>query len=471
MFVDKEFKINYLFTPIIFLSLVYAGYAVITLKDGSTLTASNLDKVPKTGVFDLYEFKYLSRPAQLSMAELKKLFEVLDINPALLDNPNDREKGVAELLKKAQEMSNSAVLADRKLTDGFELWGEPLANQQQVNMMRSAATAVKNEFSNYSAKFNTPAKLNNFGLSYDQIEELDKQIQLLRRIPEYITFKTDCADIVGYISAIEFIDLGADMKSAIEDGKAAFREIRDSIMDGTAGDVAAGKVVAKLEKIKEKYIDIYFDEHKKKRLGIDDVKRRGKIQEGQALSNLRKLKGIEILSGAKLSELEQNMAELKVCYSLTPQDLKSSPICPHCRFSLEDKAKNVAGQMEQMEDRIDLMVNEWTKMLLDTLSDPIIMDQKKFLKAQEAKAIDDFVASGELPKKVDDFFVNSINALLKGFEPVVIEMEDLMHQLEELPPMDESSFKAKINDIVAGYTKGKDTGKLRIVVKRKESED
>lgn len=471
MFVDKEFKINYLFTPIIFLSLVYAGYAVITLKDGSTLTASNLDKVPKTGVFDLYEFKYLSRPAQLSMAELKKLFEVLDINPALLDNPNDREKGVAELLKKAQEMSNSAVLADRKLTDGFELWGEPLANQQQVNMMRSAATAVKNEFSNYSAKFNTPAKLNNFGLSYDQIEELDKQIQLLRRIPEYITFKTDCADIVGYISAIEFIDLGADMKSAIEDGKAAFREIRDSIMDGTAGDVAAGKVVAKLEKIKEKYIDIYFDEHKKKRLGIDDAKRRGKIQEGQALSNLRKLKGIEILSGAKLSELEQNMAELKVCYSLTPQDLKSSPICPHCRFSLEDKAKNVAGQMEQMEDRIDLMVNEWTKMLLDTLSDPIIMDQKKFLKAQEAKAIDDFVASGELPKKVDDFFVNSINALLKGFEPVVIEMEDLMHQLEELPPMDESSFKAKINDIVAGYTKGKDTGKLRIVVKRKESED
>ena len=471
MFVDKEFKINYLFTPIIFLSLVYAGYAVITLKDGSTLTASNLDKVPKTSVLDLYEFKYLSRPAQLSMAELKKLFEVLDINPALLDNPNDREKGVAELLKKAQEMSNSSVLADRKLTDGFELWGEPLANQQQVNMMRSAATAVKNEFSNYQAKFNTPAKLNNFNLTYEQIEELDKQIQLLRRIPEYITFKTDCADIVGYISAIEYIDLGADMKSAIEDGRATFREIRDSIMDGTAGDVAAGKVVTKLEKIKEKYIDIYFDEHKKKRLGIDDAKRRGKIQEGQSLSNLRKLKGIEILSGAKLSELEQSMAELKVCYSLTPQDLKSSPICPHCRFSLDDKAKNVAGQIEQMEDRIDLMVNEWTKMLLDTLSDPIILDQKKFLKAQEAKAIDDFVSSGTLPKKVDDFFVNSINSLLKGFEPVVIEMEDLMHKLEELPPMDEGAFKAKINEIVTGYTKGKDTGKLRIVVKRRESED
>ena len=471
MFEDKEFRISFLFTPIIFLSLVYAGHAVITLKDGSTITASTLDKVPKTSVLDLYEFKYLSRPAQISMAELKKLFEVLEINPALMDNPNDREKGVTELLQKAKEYTNSAVVAERRLTEGFELWEEPLANQQQVNMMRKAANAVKDEFANYSAKFNTPAKLNNFSLTSEQIDELGKQIELLKRIPEYITFKTECQDVVTYISSIEFIDLGSSMKSAIEDGKAEFREIRDSIMDGVAGDVAAGKVVAKLDKIKEKYIDIYFEEHKKKRLGIDDAKRRGKIQEGQALSNLRKLKGIEILSGAKLSELEQSMAELKVCYSLTPQDLKSSPICPHCRFSLEDKAKNVAGQMEQMEDRIDLMVAEWTKMLLDTLSDPIILDQKKFLKAQEAKAIDDFVSSGTLPKKVDDFFVNSINALLKGFEPVVIEMEDLMHQLEELPPMDESSFKAKINDIVAGYTKGKDTSKLRIVVKRKESED
>lgn len=471
MFEEKGFRINFLFTPIIFLSLVYAGHAVITLKDGSTITASTLDKVPKTSVLDLYEFKYLSRPAQISMAELKKLFEVLEINPALMDNPNDREKGVTELLLKAKEYTNSAVVAERRLTEGFELWGEPLANQQQVTMMRKAANAVKDEFANYSAKFNTPAKLNNFSLTSEQIDELGKQIELLKRIPEYITFKTECQDVVTYISSIEYIELGSSMKSAIEDGKAEFREIRDSIMDGVAGDVAAGKVVTKLDKIKEKYIDIYFDEHKKKRLGIDDAKRRGKIQEGQALSNLRKLKGIEILSGAKLSELEQSMAELKVCYSLTPQDLKSSPICPHCRFSLEDKAKNVAGQMEQMEDRIDLMVDEWTKMLLDTLSDPIILDQKKFLKAQEAKAIDDFVSSGTLPKKVDDFFVNSINALLKGFEPVVIEMEDLMHQLEELPPMDESSFKAKINDIVAGYTKGKDTSKLRIVVKRKESED
>ena len=90
------------------------------------------------------------------------------------------------------------------------------------------------------------------------------------------------------------------------------------------------------------------------------------------------------------------------------------------------------------------------------------MDQKK--------AIDDFGSSGELPKRVDDFFVKAITALLQGFEPVVIDTEDLMQKLEELPPLDEAAFAAKIKDILGAYTKGKDTSKLRIVVKRKDSE-
>ena len=44
-------------------------------------------------------------------------------------------------------------------------------------------------------------------------------------------------------------------------------------------------------------------------------------------------------------------------------------------------------------------------------------------------------------------------------------------KLDELPPLDEASFKAKLNDIISAYTKGKDAATLRIVVKRRESED
>ena len=453
MYIDKRFKIEFIFTPIIFLSMVYGGYAVITTKDGRTITASNLDQVPKINVTDLYEFKYLSRPAQIAMAELKKLFEVLDINPALLDNPNDREKGVAQLLSKAQELANAAVLAANKL-----------------NMLQKACNAVRDEFSNYQAKFNTPAKLNNFSLSMEQVDTLAGHIAQMMKIPQLLDFKSGCADIVSYIANIEFIDLGEAFKAELDASKAEFRSIRDSVMDGVSGEAAAQKVDGILSKVKAKYIDIYFENHKKKRLDITDAQRRGKIQEGRALTSLRKLRSIEILSAAKLTDIENEMSGLKVCYELTPEELKSTHICPHCHYHLDDKVKNVYGVLDNLEIRIDDLLAEWTKTLLDTISDPIVASQKQFLSAEQQKAVDDFIASGELPKRVDDFFVKAINALLKGFEPVVIDSDDLMAKLEQMPPMDEAAFKAKVSELIASYTKGKDAGKLRIVVKRRESE-
>ena len=106
-------------------------------------------------------------------------------------------------------------------------------------------------------------------------------------------------------------------------------------------DAAAQKVTADLEKVKDEYITLYFDEHKKKRLDIEDAKRRGKLQESVALANLRKLRSIQILSGAKLTALEQDMADLKVCYELTPAELKTNHICPHCHYNYGDKANVV----------------------------------------------------------------------------------------------------------------------------------
>lgn len=469
--IDKKFRIWNIFTPIIFLSMVYAGYTVITLKNGDTITASTLDCVPRLNASDLYEFKYLSKPAQIQIAELKRLFDVLDINPALLDNPNDRERGVEDLLKKAQELCTSAALTERQLADGFELWGEPLVNEQVLRKMSNACAVVKDEFSNYRSRFNTPAKLNNFSLSSDQVDGLGKKIDMLKLIPEYQTFKTECTAAVSYVSRIEYIDLGDSMKSDIENAKNNFREIRDSIQEGTDGDAAAQKVCDELGKIKDKYIDIYFETHKKKRLGIKDADRKGNIQESMALSNLRKLREIDILSGAKLTAIEQDLASLKVCYELTPAELKQNPICPHCHYSLEDKAKNIHGQLDNIEDRIDSLVTEWTNTLLNTISDPLVLSQKKYLNAKQAKTIEDFVSSGQLPERVDDFFVHSIQALLKNYEPVVIVAEDLMQNLEQLPPMDETAFKAKLNEMVSVYTKGKDASTLRIVVKRRENEE
>lgn len=62
--------------------------------------------------------------------------------------------------------------------------------------------------------------------------------------------------MVSYISSIEYIDLGVDMKERIENAKASFRSVRDSILDKkVSGESAAQSVQAELEQIKDKLID------------------------------------------------------------------------------------------------------------------------------------------------------------------------------------------------------------------------
>lgn len=127
--------------------------------------------------------------------------------------------------------------------------------------------------------------------------------------------------------------------------------------------------------------------------------------------------------------------------------------------------------MDNLENRISDLLIEWTGTLLNTISDPIVLEQKKFLIPKQQVVIDTFVKNKSLPAKVDDFFIKSIQDLLKGFEPVVIDTDELVSKLDEIGPCDVDTFEAKIKSLVQSYIEGKDPSKLRIVVKRQESEN
>ena len=67
--------------------------------------------------------------------------------------------------------------------------------------------------------------------------------------------------------------------AALDDAKNVFRRERDSIYDGASGEAAAQTAIAALSKVKSDYIDHYLAAHKKKRLGVNEAKRRQALQE------------------------------------------------------------------------------------------------------------------------------------------------------------------------------------------------
>lgn len=465
-YIDKRFGINYAMMPIVLLSLVYSGNAVIVLKNGTTLTASELESLPKISPTDIYEFKYITKPKDIRLAELVRLYEILELPAALINNPSQREAGLEKMLAKAVEAADLAARALSKLNNDFELWGEPLIAGHIASDYKKSVLNVKDTLSNFNIRFNTVAKLNNFAHTTEQVEKLGKDLKIVRTVLEYEKFKNSSMADVNYMANLEHMGKPSYLVAEINDAKESFRKIRDDVPFDLSGEFSATSLVNKLAEVKSKYIGYYFDEHQKRRLGISDAKRKGDMIGSEKLTNLKRLKLIAILSSSKLDSIEKDLSNLKVCYDLTTEMLKASNFCTKCHFRLDDGDLPVKGKLDEIEERLDNLLAEWTKTLLNTLSDPLLSDQKKYLKAAQVAALDEFLKTKSLPDKIDMFFVGTIESLLEGFEPVLIDSGELIDKLDAIGPCDTETFKKYVNEMIDAYTKGKDKEKLRIVVKR-----
>lgn len=466
-YIDKRFGVSYALLPIVLLALVHTGHAVIALKNGTTLTASDMETLPKISALDIYEFKYISKPKDMQLAELVRLYELLELPVGLINNPAQREAGLEQMLARAQEMANVAVRANSKLNGEFELWGEPLIADHLASDYKASAKRVLNIFGNFQSRFNTVAKLNNFNYTMEQIEQLGKDIAASKIVLEYEKFRNDCLANVNYMMNLERMELGAALKAEIEAAKESFRKIRDDIPQDMSGEASAADVNDLLAKVKNQYIDIYYAEHQKKRLGVSDGQRKGELVSSVKLANLKRLKAISnIFSTSKLDLIEKDLSGLKVCYELTPEMLKTNHFCTKCNLLMGEADIPVKGRLDEIEDRIDSLLAEWTNTLFNTVTDPTLEEQKQYLSPEQRKAIDAFIKTKSLPEKIDQFFITAIEDLLQGFEPVAIAADDLIDKLGALGPCDIETFQHKLKALLDSYTKGKDKEKLRIIVKR-----
>jgi hypothetical protein len=462
---DKHFGYSSAFAVIVLLALVYAGRAVIKIDKGQ-ITASNLDQVPKLGKVELMQFRHISKPSDLPLAELRHLFDVLGLNPNLLNNEGTREKAAEDLVAVAKRISQDAAVSERRLSNDFSLWGEPLVNAQELKTLKDACDFVKGEFSNYGARYNTPAKLNNFRHSDTEIDELARQVRLAAIVDEYGRFQSECSQTVGYLQEIEYQEIGEALKKEVSEAKETFRRERDKIYDGEENGDAAGQAVnASLSQVKDHYVDLYYDEHRKKRLGAKDSQRRQRLLDSQTMANLRKLSNLDFLPRASFNAIDHALARLVPCAELTPTELQTSTTCPHCHYRLGENVPNVTGELDRIEEQMNQLVTTWTETLLNTIDDPLVLEQEQYLTPAQQQLIDGFVASRALPERVDDAFVDAIEDLQQGFEPVYVDGRELVAVLAKLGASTADDFKRQFNSYIGGLVKGKDPESLRIIVR------
>lgn len=467
-FLDNEFQLNRELMIIVFIALVYTGDANIKLRNDIELTASNLDIIPRTSLLDLYDFKYISKPRDLQLKELIELSKILGISQGLIANPNDRQKGVEELIRKADELTSLAIQAKHKLNDDFSLWGIPLVNEIKQKEIKESVKSVIEVFSNFKVKFNTVAKLQNFSMSLDDISKLADDIRNLNTLVSISLFKDNTISNINYLLNIELMRLPDDIKKMIEKCKSQLVDMMNTFFDDFNSVENAEKINRDIIKIKEFYISFYMAEHVKMRLDLSNSNVKGEILSSIHLKNLSKLKQIPILPSSGFNKIEKELASLSTCHELSPSMLKTSHICPRCKYSTNEEGLSANIRLNELKKSIILLFNEWNNLLLDTISDPLILSQLEFLNSKEKESINEYLSLKHLPEVVDNHFVSSILSLLDGFEPIVINANDLIEILENLGPIDLSTFNRKISEIIYKYIVGKDTQKIRIIIRKKD---
>ncbi|WP_300381012.1 DUF6079 family protein, partial [Clostridium sp.] len=466
---EKQFNINLEYFSVVLLALAYCGKANLALKNGIVLSASNIDTVPRLGVVDILEFKYLAKPKQGSQEELKKFFEILDISTGLLVNTREMERGLEKALDRTKKVSEEALLAKRTVGDSFKLWGEELIQSHIIDNYLIKIDKLINEFVNFKTKYNTVPKLSNFGMTMEELNDIEQAIKYIGIINKYIAFKNECGSIVNYIANIETLKLSENLFNDIVNVKELFRRKRDGIKDTLDSESAIREVVAELNKIKDKYIELYFSIHSKARLGVNSKDKKRKIISGKLLSNLKKLSAIDsIFQVNKLKESETELSILIVCYELTTIELRETHICTHCRMNINTQTTSAEERLISIEEQLEKLSEEWTNLLINSLEDPLILDNKKLLTKEQQIVVDDFIDKKVLPETVDTFFVQTFNTLFSELDKVMVNIEDLENMVLAMGPCTVGELKSKMNRFVDNIVKGKDIEKLRLIIQQKE---
>jgi succinate dehydrogenase flavin-adding protein (antitoxin of CptAB toxin-antitoxin module) len=227
-------------------------------------------------------------------------------------------------------------------------------------------------------------------------------------------------------------------------------------------------LITELTRLKREYVSEYMALHKNARLGVQEDELKKKLMKDPRLAQLNSLAGIEILPKRQLAEL-QNMfsTNLIPCFTLTEQDLETTPICRYCRFrpleSISDQSVNQL--IYQLEDQLETIYQDWILTLCNNLEDPMVKKNLKLLNADDQELIQEFNETKTLPDELSTAFIRALQDVFSGLVKVTISLEELKKILmEKGSPCTVEELQKRFDEYVTSLKKGKDAKKIRVVV-------
>jgi len=446
--------------------LVYTGDLVLAIP-GKKFDATELPQLAGTKVEDLAQFKHVERPKAWNLPALRALFELLGLTPGMAQLVTQgKDEPIQQLQKAISESVEKLVLVQQSLQSGLPCWGRTLLTEDEVQQLRTRLDETKTFLESLQA-YTSPGKLKNFRYDAKEVSGHRDGLKALAEIESLQELVTDLGPTASYLSTAEAV-LPSEHKS-IDKMKTARDEILAQIgdPDKRAAATFRQQTQRKLTDLKKAYVRIYLALHTKARLGVNEDKRKIQLMADERLKVLQKLSTIDLMPRQHLIDFQDRLAGLKSCFALTEQDLGASPVCPHCNYKPgEEPPAAPAGMMlDGLDSELDKLVKDWIQTLLVNLEDPTIKSNLSLLKPEPRKLVDGFIKKLALPDELDQDFIHALQEVLSGLIKVSVKTADIRTALlAGGSPATPAEMKNRFEEYLDQLTKGKEPGKVRIVL-------
>lgn len=466
---EKGYRLEPEWLVVVLAALVYSGDLVLSIP-GNKFDATKLSQLAAASIGELTNFKHIEKPKDWNLPALKALFELLDLAPGLAQEVTQGRDGpVQEMQSRIAKLVERVVLAQEVLREGIIFWGKNLLDDPvALNAQSSALDGLKSFLESLQA-FNSPGKLKNFRYDVREVEDHKRGLKVLDEIESLQELVSDLGPIASYLSEA-MVAMPEDHKW-VEQAK----ETKDRVLEqvnaiahqkpGTQNQKT--QIRQELMDLKKTYVQTYLTLHTRARLGRNEDERKEKLIGDERFKALRALASISLMPVSQFRKLEERLGGLKSCFGLTEQELDAAPICPHCNFrpSAEQVSATASVILEQLDEKLDALLDSWTKTLLSNLEDPTVRDNLELLKPEQRKLVDTFLKERVLPDKLSDGFIKALQEALSGLVRVAVKSEDLRAALlRGGSPVTPEEMKQRFEQYLDELTKGHEPGKVRIVL-------
>lgn len=451
---------------VILAALIYSGDIVVTIT-GRKYDASSIQHYATLSIEELRTFKHIELPKDFNRPALKALFDLLKQPTGMVKEISQSKEGPVQILQQEIESVIKQIIKTQQIIrEGLSLWEFNLLSLLNNYSGQDHLDDAKVFFESLQV-YTTPGRFKNFKYSEQEIRKHTPVIDLLTDIEYLRQLALDFSQIVIWLSgAVNTLHPDHQWIEEFRKSREKFlKQLKDN--DLSMIKIMSRDMLGKFQKLKQRYITLYLELHTKARLDRKHDKLKESLLKDVRFTTLRRLADIDMLPRQELNQIQNQLAGVKTCFSLTEKDLAVNPYCPHCLFKPITEISLIDSSfiVQQMDEQLDKTIQSWKEALLKYLKDPSIVDHMELIKAEERNILEEFINSQELTIPVEEEFIHALKEVFSGLEKVTISISDICNQLyEKGNALTPEEVKRKFDDFITKLIKGKDPAKVRIII-------